>query len=338
MTKIKVTVSGRTRPEVKEILLRRKKPAAELPVVGVVYDGHSGAHIKIIHGINEDAINDYCTFRLLHVRERTMEAVCEVIPPELFKEIDCFLVIGMKFTLLMQEFCKKRGTRDILYLGVRDAEKAGIINSSKNPGGTTSGVCMEREPEDAMAKRIVLFSRLIKKALVVHHTQCSFGRLEKQAAEIKNILEGVGAEVCIERFEPGHAIESALKERLMSFETIVFLEGCRLNTHARALAQESWYSEKLFIGGQGMVSIDQGAPISHGPDYLALVPPALAMLREWCRKKRSLGSFPVVILPSKRLLYVNVPLLRHLGNVEELLEELDNRDDVVLIRHWPRSF
>jgi len=318
--------------------LRRQRDKKKIPMVGVVFHERDTAHRVIAHGFNRETMNGFCQFRFFPVGERSMAALQGVLSPAVFKEIDCIVVVGTTLTVLIKKFCKKYGPRDILSLGAGWLKEAGILDNLDLPGGHLSAICMDLEAINTLPKYVSLFVKRRKKVLVVHSTPKYLGWFSEKAAAVKGIVEQAGAQVHIEVLAPGLRTESRLRKLCQAYDIIVLFEGCILNMYVRALIHESWCREKLFIGGQGMISIDQGAPVAFGPEFLDLSEVGMTRLREWAANKRPMGAYPAVMLPSKRVFYVNIPMLRHLGNEEELIEELKKRDDVVVIKHWPRSF
>jgi len=249
---------------------------------------------------------------------------------------DSIIAVGESISLHAKEVVNEMGGFPMLFIGVRDPVKLGLVSSLSYPGGSVTGAIKENEHPLSLAQHLMKLHPVVRKVFIPYMRQSR--SLHERVAVIKEYAGSNGLCVVDVPIEEDAAATMKTIEKYSSLvDGILLPEGCYSNILQDAVARLCWEKSIVFFGS-GPTAIRSGAACAFGCDINQLAEAAYQQLCSFALNGVPYGMMPVAVLPNDRKFMVNIDMFRRIGFPLEALEQLCREPETEVVREWRVAF
>lgn len=253
------------------------------------------------------------------------------------RDFDVFVVLGELFSVILNRLYRSNKRFETVFVGVTDPVHCGLVQSLELPGGPMTGVSIAIDSATAFAEKIALFYPFISRLVIPYVPTCLGGRLAERGQLAAAYLRAGGMSVILEPISAAEETEAAVAKHIEAVDGILLLEGCLSTMAIPEVARLAWRHRKAFFANNGSAGLLAGATASYGRPLGDLILATVRQVHMHWEARCPMAAIPVISLPDNRFFTVNEPWLRHIGDVEALVQKLSKCPDVEIVRVWPNN-
>jgi ABC-type uncharacterized transport system substrate-binding protein len=246
-----------------------------------------------------------------------------------------FVPIGARCAVNAKKVIDQVGGHPMIFIGARNPEKLGLVESMERPGSFCSGVV--REPLDHLAviKKLIRIAPFRKRLLLPYNPASEAGAIAEQVIEIKKYI-AANSDMIVHAVATDTHEDSvqAFRDYEGKFDVALILEGCTTERVTEELSKWCWEKEVLLCG-VGEQALSTGVSCVMGGGFYPYAEQAFAMLQRYWKQGIALGTQPVHVIPNNQSFTVNIHVLRSIGLQAHEIEEFCDDPEINVLRLWP---
>jgi len=264
----------------------------------------------------------------------TQEAISNKVIQKI-NEYDVFIAIGQRCSIYLKEATKDLINGPVvIFIGIPDPVKLGLIDSLHTPGGRTSAIIRIAADPLEVAKKLVVLGSYINKVIIPYWPDGEAGHMSTQVRLVTDYFatHNITSEPLIvtEKAE----LLTTLKEQLQKHDVLMLLEGNLDDSH-RELSYLCWNRDAIFCADSPN-GIMLGAACTYSGSVYCFAEELERVLTLFWEDRKEIGLLPISPLPNNRFLSVNTTIFRMIGFPDAGVKKLMKTSKTNLkVTIWP---
>ncbi len=263
-----------------------------------------------------------------------INSMCETITEQ---SLDCIIVVGKQLSqILGNTAVKKKCVTPIVFVGVDDPIRLGLVNSLEHPGGNVTGLFTVGLHNDVCARLITTTLPSIKKVLLPYYSNDDTeASTHKRAKFIQSFLQSHNIKTTIATLDSMPNALKTIESLLPAYDLIITLEGDAISNQLTSGIAKLSKQHGVPFFASSQAGISEGALCAYAiqPCYAAAA--AYDLMHAILFDGMHPSAMPVVQLQSSREFIINTGRAAELGislDIETILDTINTDPELALVK------